>query len=145
LSLEVREARDRSEVEEALELRRRVFCEEQGVTPAADRDGRDGEALHLVAVEDGAVVGTCRLLLDGERARLGRMAVEADRRGRGIGAHLLEATERAAVRAGARRVTLHAQSAAVSLYARGGYEPRGERFLEEGIEHVRMEKCLSSG
>jgi len=115
------------------------------VTPEADRDGRDGDALHLVAVEDSIVIGTCRLLIDGELARLGRMAVEADLRGRGIGAELLDAAERASLRAGARRVTLHAQAAAERLYARGGYEPRGERFIEEGIEHVRMEKCLSSG
>jgi predicted GNAT family N-acyltransferase len=144
LSVVVRRARDQAEVDAALELRRRVFCEEQGVTPAADRDGRDGEALHLVALQAGVVVGTCRLLMDGHVGRLGRMAVERELRGRGIGARLLEATERAALRAGARRVTLHAQSAAESLYVRGGYEPRGRRFFEEGIEHVRMEKCLSS-
>ena len=141
----VREARDQAEVDSALELRQRVFCDEQGVAPEADRDGRDREALHVVALDDDRVVGTCRLLIDGELARLGRMAVERGLRGRGIGADLLEAAERAALRAGARRVTLHAQSAAESLYARGGYEPRGERFLEEGILHVRMEKCLSSG
>jgi predicted GNAT family N-acyltransferase len=140
----VRQAREREEIEAALELRHRVFCEEQGVAPAADQDGRDPEALHLVAVADGTVVGTCRVLVDGEWARLGRMAVEARLRGHGIGADLLDAAERAALRAGAGRVTLHAQAAAESLYARGGYRPVGERFLEEGIEHVRMEKCLSS-
>jgi predicted GNAT family N-acyltransferase len=142
--LVVREARDRAEVEAALELRRRIFVDEQGVTPAADRDGRDREALHLVALEGPVVVGTCRLLIDAGLARLGRMAVEADLRGRGIGSELLDAAERVALRSGARRVTLHAQAAAERLYARGGYEPQGERFLEEGIEHVRMEKCLSS-
>ena len=141
----VREARDQDEVDAALELRRRVFCGEQGVTPEADRDGRDADAMHLVAVDGRVVIGTCRLLIDGEWARLGRMAVEARLRGRGIGADLLDAAERAALRAGALRVTLHAQAAAERLYERGGYEPRGERFIEEGIEHVRMEKCLSYG
>ena len=141
----IREASGRAEVDAALDLRRRVFCDEQGVTPSADRDGRDGEALHLVALRDGVVVGTCRLLIDGDTARLGRMAVERDLRGGGIGARLLDAAERAARSAGATRVTLHAQLAAESLYARGGYEARGRRFVEEDIEHVRMEKCLSSG
>jgi predicted GNAT family N-acyltransferase len=140
----VREARDEAEVTAALALRQRVFCEEQGVSPGADRDGRDPAALHLVALDDGSVVGTCRLLIDGDWARLGRMAVEARLRGRGIGAELLDAAERAALRSGASRVTLHAQAAAETLYARGGYVPVGKRFLEEGIEHVRMEKCLSS-
>ena len=115
------------------------------MSAAADRDGRDGDALHIVALEGQRVVGTCRILVRGETARLGRMAVEASRRGAGLGAELLAAAEAAAGRAGARRVPLHAQAAAESLYARAGYEPRGERFVEEGIEHVRMEKCLSSG
>jgi predicted GNAT family N-acyltransferase len=140
----IREARDRNEIDAALHLRQRVFCDEQGVSPEADRDGRDGEALHLVALDDGVVVGTCRLLVTGDLAQLGRMAVDPGSRRRGIGTELLEAADRAALRAGALRVTLHAQSAAESLYARGGYEARGERFFEEGIEHVRMEKCLSS-
>jgi predicted GNAT family N-acyltransferase len=131
------------EVEAALELRQRVFVDEQGVTPAADRDGRDGEAIHLVALDGGRIVGTCRLLVEGELARLGRMAVEPELRGRGLGADILAAAERAAGLAGARRVTLHAQTTAESLYARAGYEPRGWRFVEEGIEHVRMEKQLA--
>jgi predicted GNAT family N-acyltransferase len=127
----------------ALALRHRVFCEEQGVTPEADRDGRDGEALHLVAVDGSRLVGTCRLVFDGEVARFGRLAVEPEVRGRGAGAELLDAAERAAVRAGARRVRLHAQTAALRLYERAGYEQRGERFDEEGIEHVTMEKALA--
>jgi predicted GNAT family N-acyltransferase len=130
-------------VEAALELRREVFCHEQGVPLEADRDGRDGEALHLVAVNDERVVGTCRLVFDGAVARLGRLAVERPRRGQGIGTEVLDAAERAARRAGARRVRLHAQTAALRLYARAGYVERGQRFHEEGIEHVTMEKALA--
>lgn len=33
------EARTRDEIEAALALRRAVFCEEQGVAPAAEQDG----------------------------------------------------------------------------------------------------------
>ena len=39
-----------------------MFAEEQGVPVEADRDGRDPEALHLVAVDNEDVVGTCRLV-----------------------------------------------------------------------------------
>ena len=87
--MEVRETREPGEVEAALELRRVVFCDEQGVPLAADQDGRDGEAVHVVAYEGRVLVGTCRLLLEGELARLGRMAVVRELRGRGIGAAIL--------------------------------------------------------
>jgi predicted GNAT family N-acyltransferase len=71
------------------------------------------------------------------------MAVERDLRGRGMGAAVLEQAEREARRAGADRIRLHAQSAARTLYERGGFEIRGEEFLEEGIPHVTMEKPVA--
>jgi predicted GNAT family N-acyltransferase len=130
-------------VNAALDLRKRVFAVEQGVDPAADRDGRDHGALHLVAVDDGEVVGTCRLVMHGARARLGRLAVMASRRREGLGAALLAEADRQARAAGARLIDLHAQLPARELYLRGGYVERGAVFVEEGIEHVAMDKRLA--
>jgi predicted GNAT family N-acyltransferase len=150
----VRAVRDSQELQAALELRERVFCGEQGVSVAGERDGRDDEALHVVALEGDSsiaaprragrrLLGTCRLLFDGDAARLGRMAVEPDSRGRGVGTQVLLAAEELARERGASRMTLHAQIEAAGVYRRAGYEPRGERFMEEGIEHVTMEKPLA--
>jgi predicted GNAT family N-acyltransferase len=140
---EIRVASTSSEVDEALELRRRVFVGQQGVTLEADRDGLDPTALHLVALDAGQVIGTCRLVFDGGLARLGRMAVEDDYRGRGIGAEILAEAEHQARAAGAGRIRLHAQTAARSLYERGGFEVQGVEFMEEGIPHLTMEKRLA--
>ena len=139
----MREARTSEELEAALRLRGRVFCDEQGVSPEAEQDGRDPEALHVLAYQDGRLVGTCRLLVDGDRARLGRLAVEPGLRGRGTGAAILTEAESVARRAGAETVRLHAQVGARGLYERAGYEAQGEVFLEEGIEHVTMERRLA--
>jgi len=139
----VRAARTDDEVQAALRLRHRVFCEEQGVDLAAERDGRDPEALQLVALEGGRVLGTCRVLLDDGLARLGRMAVEPGHRGRGIGGALLAEADRAMRHAGAQRIRLHAQTSSRGVYDRASYEPLGEKFIEEGIEHVAMEKRLA--
>jgi predicted GNAT family N-acyltransferase len=126
-----------------MELRARVFCDEQGVSAAADRDGRDPEAQHVVAVDGGRVIGTCRLLYRGGTAKLGRLAVEPGHRGRGVGGAILQEAERLARADGADRIALHAQAHAKSLYARDGYAERGAPFSEEGIEHVAMEKLLA--
>ena len=141
--MEVREARSQEEVIAALELRERIFCGEQGVSFEADQDGRDPEATHIVAVDGEAVVGTCRLLFRGDVARLGRLAVEQERRGDGIAAAILREADRVSVEGGARTIALHAQTYAKDLYARAGYEERGPTFVEEGIEHVAMEKRLA--
>jgi predicted GNAT family N-acyltransferase len=141
--IEVRPASDPSEVDAALELRRRVFVDEQQVPLEADVDGLDPHALHIVAVENGKVLGTCRLVFDGELARLGRMAVDLRARGRGIGTAILAEAESESRAAGAQRIRLHAQVTAQPLYERGGFQAQGEEFLDEGIPHVPMEKALA--
>jgi predicted GNAT family N-acyltransferase len=113
------------------------------VSAAADRDGRDQEATHIVAVDGGRVVGTCRLLFRTGIARLGRLAVEPDRRGEGIAAAILREADRVARVRGSRAISLHAQTYAQTLYLDAGYEERGPSFTEEGIEHVAMEKRLA--
>ncbi len=140
--IEVRAARDEREVEAALALREEVFCGEQGVSLADERDGRDGEAVHLVAVEDGAVLGTCRLLLEGTTVKLGRMAVARAARGRGLGRALLDEAAVQSRALGAERIAHAAQLTAQAMYERAGYEPYGDVFLDAGIEHVMMEKAL---
>jgi len=120
-----------------------VFSGEQGVSIAADRDGRDSESTHLVAVEGDRVIGTCRLLFRGQVARLGRLVVERDRRGDGVAAEILDEADRIASDAGAESIALHAQTYARALYERAGYEPYGPTFVDEGIEHVAMEKRLA--
>jgi predicted GNAT family N-acyltransferase len=145
VSAEVRRSRDADERAAAIEVRRQVFCVEQGVPLHDELDGRDEEALHLVAVEDdGRVIGTCRLVFRGSTCQLSRMAIVPDERGRGLGHALLDLADLEARSAGSARIALHAQIHALSLYERHGYLPRGPHFKEAGIEHVAMEKALDN-
>ena len=138
---DVRRASGPDEVAAAIALRAAVFVDEQGVPLEEDLDGRDGEALHLVAVaDDGTVVGTCRLLTDGATLKLGRMAVAPAARRRGLGLRLLELADAEAGASGAGRTGLAAPLTPLGLYERAGDAARGGGFLDAGIEHVWMEK-----
>lgn len=124
-------------------LRREVFVDGQGVPAEIERDDLDEAADHAVAVRDGVVLGTGRLVPrpDGTGG-IGRMAVaDADRR-RGIGAAVLRRLEDRAVERGMPAVELHAQVHARAFYERAGYAAFGDAYLEAGIEHVSMRKAL---
>ena len=142
LRYEVRRVRGEREMAAALELRHDVFCVEQGVPEWEELDGRDGEGIHLVAVADGQLLGTCRVLLVGNTAQFSRLAVRASARRQGIATALLRAADEETLAAGARRLVLHAQTYARALYDNAGYRPRGRVFTEAGIEHIAMEKQL---
>jgi predicted GNAT family N-acyltransferase len=139
---EVRRLRGDDELRAALELRHEVFCREQGVPPHEELDGRDHEGLHLVAMSDGELVGTCRLLLVGPTAQFSRLAVRASARRRGIATALLELAEAEARATRSTRIVLHAQTYAQDLYENAGYRTRGRVFVEAGIEHIAMERQL---
>lgn len=121
-------------------VRERVFIDEQGVPRELEWDGKDEDACHFLALnEAGQALGCARLLPGGQ---IGRMAVLADHRKRGIGARLLDAVLDEAKRRGITRVVLHAQAGAVDFYRRAGFIPRGEEFMEAGIPHLEMELAL---
>lgn len=139
---EIRRVSTQEELDGALALRYEVFCLEQGVPVAEERDGRDADGLHLIAVENGTLLGTCRLVFVGGTVQFSRLAVARSARRRGIATALLRQADAETRARGATRLVLHAQTYARALYEGNGYSPRGREFTEAGIEHVAMEKVL---
>lgn len=117
-------------------VRDEVFVGEQGVPISLEHDALDALCTHVLArLLDGSPVGTARLTPD---RHIGRMAVRAAWRGRGIGDALLRALLDEARKRGWPEVRLNSQAGAVGFYARHGFQPEGERFMEAGIEHQSM-------
>ena len=143
LVYEVRRVDGNEEMAAALALRHEVFCVEQGVPEHEEVDGRDPEGIHLVAVANGELFGTCRVLMVGTTAQFSRLAVRASARRQGIATALLRVADDETRAAGGRRLVLHAQTYARELYENAGYKPRGRAFHEAGIEHIAMEKQLA--
>lgn len=118
------------------EVRTRVFVEEQAVPEEEEWDGLDPECVHAVAetAADG-VVATGRLHPSG---KIGRMAVMAPWRGRGVGAAILRRLLEEAARQDLPEVYLNAQVPVLGFYARFGFVAEGEEFEEAGIPHRLM-------
>jgi predicted GNAT family N-acyltransferase len=143
LTVTVRPARDAAEIEAAMNLRVRVFCDEQGVSREEELDGFDEAATHVVALDESGVVATCRLrAVQPAVWKLERMAVESRLRNLGVGGKLLAEAEREARARGATEMLLNAQLRAQPFYAAHGYVPEGETFMEAEIEHIAMRKAL---
>lgn len=124
-----------------IELRTRVFVDEQGVAPEIEIDGLDPECLHVIAeTSAGTVIGSGRLLPQG---RIGRLAVDRAWRGHGVGRVLLEALVACARERGFATVELHAQTGAIGFYEAAGFVAEGPAFDDAGIPHRRMTRRLT--
>jgi predicted GNAT family N-acyltransferase len=160
---------ERDQLERAWDVRTEVFVHEQHVPLEEEIDDLDTAATttHVLAVDavTGDALGTGRLLTDPDHrgeVHLGRLAVRAAARGRGVGARLVIAIEGLALadhaehngddgapRGGsgtlAVRVVLSAQESAMAFYRRLGYEVvSGERYLDAGIWHQDMAHTVLS-
>ncbi|WP_422631827.1 GNAT family N-acetyltransferase [Pseudokineococcus basanitobsidens] len=133
-----------------LRLRVDVFVVEQACA-YPEVDGRDLEpgTEHVWHVGDGAVrpgelvavAAALRVLVEpgGSAAprRIGRVVTAPTARGRGLASVLVQDV---VARHGDVDLVLDAQAHLQGWYARHGFEPVGEEFLEDGIPHVPMRR-----
>jgi predicted GNAT family N-acyltransferase len=145
MHVELFDIHDTERMAAAFSVRVPVFVGEQHV-PAEEEidehDHTDAGARHAL-VRDGAVpVAAGRYFRIGTTAQVGRMAVLAAHRGRGIGRLVLDALVADARAHGFARVALNAQDHAVAFYAKAGFTPFGETLVECDILHQPMELVL---
>lgn len=129
-----------ADLERLRAVREPVFVREQNVPIELEWDELDPLSRHVLALDArDQPIATGRLT---PQRKIGRMAVLAPWRGRGVGAAVLERLVAIAREQGLPTVSLHAQEAAVGFYARHGFEAHGEPFDEAGIRHRHMTLAL---
>jgi ElaA protein len=125
-----------------LEIRRIVFIKGQNVSEADERDGRDADAIHLIAFADGTPVGTARILLADGTGKIGRVAVLEAHRGTGLGKALMAKALEVLREEGAVKAKLSAQTQAIGFYEALGFTAHGPKYLDAGIPHRDMTRAL---
>jgi predicted GNAT family N-acyltransferase len=123
------------------DIRERVFVQEQNVPIEIEWDDLDKDCDHVLAIDaQGQAIGTGRLT---PQHTIGRMAVLASWRGKGVGDALLLHLIALARLKQLPSVSLHAQISAIGFYQKHGFSAYGPRYLEAGIVHQSMTLTLS--
>ncbi|MBA2116278.1 GNAT family N-acetyltransferase [Bremerella alba] len=122
----------------AFSLRREVFVAEQGVPAEEELDAYDLTADHYVAIKDGNVVATTRVIHKEEGAKLSRFAVRRSERGHGVGGRLMAFVLEDLSARDKPRVFMSAQADKIGFYEKYGFQAYGEEYLECDILHRMM-------
>ncbi|HEY2987122.1 MAG TPA: GNAT family N-acetyltransferase [Candidatus Binatia bacterium] len=136
--IRVRQVVSEKDLKRAFSIRIRVFVREQGVPEEIELDEDDRRAIHFLATVEGKPVGTARLVIKNERAKIGRMAVLKSYRDKGVGKALLERAIELARKRRAKLIFLNAQVPVIGFYERIGFRCVGRVFMEAGIPHRKM-------
>ncbi len=137
----IRQTSWQKDEEDLRKIREKVFIEEQQVPLQLEWDGLDMGATHWLVDVDGKTVATARMLDNGH---IGRMAVLADYRHKGIGSALLKSVIATGRQRGLAELILNAQTTAIPFYTKQGFHAEGDVFDDAGIPHRRMRLTLQS-
>lgn len=136
-----------AQLAQCLEIRNQVFVEEQKVPQELENDEYDASpdaCDHILLTYNGVPAGTGRwIAYNQQTAKIQRVAVLSEFRGKGLGKVLLEGLEKHAILAGYTWCILDSQCHAESFYSQLGYSTVSEQpFEDAGIMHVRMQKKI---
>ncbi|SEI51035.1 Predicted N-acyltransferase, GNAT family [Dyadobacter koreensis] len=137
--VEVEKITNPEDLKTAFAIRRQVFVVGQNVSATAEEDGND-EATHFLAKVNDLPAGTARWRKTKDGYKLERFAVLHTYRGSGVGGALVQALLSDLPKGS--RTYLHAQIRAAKFYEKNGFSQFGETFVEENIEHIKMEQYI---
>ena len=130
-------------------LRIEVFVKEQNVPMELELDEKDNRenTVHIGFFDNNKLIGVARLIdLDKDVIHIGRVVIDKEYRGQGIGRELIIGCENIAQQTLKRKIIieLSAQIQAENFYKSLGYNRVNDIiYLDAGIEHVDMRKEIN--
>lgn len=131
----------KKELYDLIQLRLAVFCVEQNC-PYQDLDGLDKQAMHLLAYNDGKLIGYLRLFESLEQyyglASIGRVCTEQSMRKQGLARDMMQLALSYSDKHFAKNIKISAQKYLEDFYASLDFVTVTEPYLEDGIPHIGM-------
>lgn len=140
--MHIRQAITQSDFFSLMLVRCRVFMCEQHIDPLLEIDEIDSSCIHYVIEENNTIIGTCRIIPDGDIWKIGRIAIDQPYRHKQYGTKLLQTMENLAIENKINKLVLGAQLQALPFYEKSGFHTYGDTYLDANIPHIMMEKCL---
>jgi ElaA protein len=131
-----------NEFHDIIALRLEAFVVEQNCA-YLDLDGKDKKCYHMICRDGkGAIVATARIIPPGlsyEEAAIGRVVIEEEIRGHGVGHDLMtRCIDFSILEFGGSPIRLSAQKHLEKYYGKHKFMSTGKEYLEDGIPHVEM-------
>ena len=141
--------KSKEELNLAFALRIEVFVKEQKVPIELELDDKDhsDNTVHIGYFHEDNLIGVARLIdMDKDVIHIGRVVIDKEYRGQGIGRELIIGCENIAQQILKRKIIieLSAQIQAENFYKSLGYNRVNDKiYLDAGIEHVNMRKVIN--
>ncbi len=137
-TLKIRLANNKKEVDYVMKIREIVFIKGQKVPKKRELDGFDENAKHVIVIYKKTPIGCARIRFLHNKAKLERIALLKQYRGRGFGKNIIKYLVSYCKRKNPKEIVMHAQYYLKDFYNKCGFEERGSIFMDAGIRHIEM-------
>lgn len=141
----VNKINDIDTLKEALKIRNKVFTVEKGVPVDIEVDEYDDlndDCDHFIIEYNSNKVGTIRCLKNNDIVKVQRFCILSNYRNLGIGNEVLKYIEEYYKKEQKSKIIMDAKYSVYKFYEKCGYKAVSNKFIEAGIEHIKMEKDL---
>tara|TARA_S200000501_G_scaffold183059_1_gene172457 strand:+ start:186 stop:629 length:444 start_codon:yes stop_codon:yes gene_type:complete len=129
------------------ELRIEVFIFEQKCPIEEEFDIHDNlnsDSIHFIVEDNGECVGTARIVkYENNKFKIQRVCIKKSKRKLSFGSKLMDKMHQYLISLNIGIIEISAQTSALKFYKNLGYLEEGSRYLEAGLEHIKMVKKLS--
>jgi len=135
---------NRIDKKHVLNIRHAVFVNEQKVPIEEEIDEFDesDSVIHLLGTHQSTQIAASRIRFVDNYAKLERIAVLKEFRGKQFGADMVKAMEEVILTEDCIHAVLNAQTYAEEFYKKLGYTKISDVFMDAGIPHITMDKKL---
>ena len=135
--LKIKEVETKQEYEQILNIRKKVFIEEQKVPKDIEIDEYETKSTQFVVYLNKEPIGCARIRFN-NFAKLERIAIIKQYRGKGFGTKLTQYLIDYCHKKNIFHIRLNSQLYVAEFYKKIGFKRFGEVFFEAGIKHVEM-------
>ncbi len=146
MNIKYKEVKTIDDFIDAIRIRTDVFIIEQKCPPGWEPDELDKKSIHFVAIADHKLVATVRLRKESRNvAKIERLAVKKEHRGKGIGLGLIKYVLNQALKKRYKKIWLQAQLYTQKMYEKAGFQVTSKPYdlFNLHILHVDMEYIIS--
>lgn len=141
--IEIKKNFGNNDLEDPYYIRRAVFVYEQGFSEEVEFDDNDSDATHYVIYFNSQPVGTARLRIIDNKAKIERVAVLKDQRRKEYGQILIsQVIDDVKKNYETSTIWLISQLKAISFYEKLGFNSVGDHIIQDGILCQKMEMIL---
>ncbi|WP_066054928.1 GNAT family N-acetyltransferase [Robertmurraya korlensis] len=132
----------KEKLQDAFNVRKHVFVEEQQVPEEEEIDQYDSECTHFVLYDQEVPIGAGRFRDLNGIGKVERICVLSGSRNTGAGKLIMDKIEQYAKQNNYSALKLNAQTQAIPFYDKLGYEVISDEFMDAGIPHRTMKKYI---